>query len=215
VKVTTARGDRARPSPAILADRHAARARGLADGLAAAGALHHTDHRGYVQRDHQRPGTGRARRLGADGPQPHPALHDRLVFRPLAAAGPSVWEFRDGVDTGQVPITPSEAIEPTRAAIARGPTGTRSSTASPLARPTRHSRRRFAAPSRPTSGSLSGSRRRDRPLPLAGRLSPYRRVRARPAVETIVKSVRLDLAESALHAPQASWGGVEFNPSSR
>jgi len=29
-------------------------------------------------------------------------------------------------------------------------------------------------------------------------------------VETIVKSVRLDLAESALHAPQATWGGVEF-----
>jgi len=213
VKVTTARGDRARPSPAILADRHAARTRGLADGLAA-GAPPHGSPRVCSARS-QRPGTGRARRLGADGPQPHPALHDRLVFRPLAAAGPSVWEFRDGVDTGQVPITPSEAIEPTRAAIARGPTGTRSSTASPLARPTRHSRRRFAAPSRPTSGSLSGSRRRDRPLPLAGRLSPYRRVRARPAVETIVKAVRLDLAESALHAPQASWGGVEFNPSSR
>ena len=32
-------------------------------------------------------------------------------------------------------------------------------------------------------------------------------------VETIVKAVRLDLAESALHAPQASWGGVEFYPS--
>ena len=32
-------------------------------------------------------------------------------------------------------------------------------------------------------------------------------------VETIVKAVRLDLAESAMHAPQASWGGVEFYPS--
>ena len=32
-------------------------------------------------------------------------------------------------------------------------------------------------------------------------------------VETIVKAVKLDLAESALHAPQASWGGVEFYPS--
>jgi len=32
---------------------------------------------------------------------------------------PSLWEFSDGVDTGLVPITPSEAIEPTRAAIAR------------------------------------------------------------------------------------------------
>jgi death on curing protein len=32
-------------------------------------------------------------------------------------------------------------------------------------------------------------------------------------VETVVKAVRLDLAESALHAPQASWGGVEFYPS--
>jgi hypothetical protein len=28
-----------------------------------------------------------------------------------------------------------------------------------------------------------------------------------------VKAVRLDLAESALHAPQAAWGGVEFYPS--
>ena len=32
-------------------------------------------------------------------------------------------------------------------------------------------------------------------------------------VETIVKAVRLDLAESALHAPQATWSGVEFYPS--
>jgi death-on-curing protein len=32
-------------------------------------------------------------------------------------------------------------------------------------------------------------------------------------LETIVKAVRLDLAESALHAPQAAWGGVEFYPS--
>ena len=32
-------------------------------------------------------------------------------------------------------------------------------------------------------------------------------------METVVKAVRLDLAESALHAPQAGWGGVEFYPS--
>jgi death on curing protein len=32
-------------------------------------------------------------------------------------------------------------------------------------------------------------------------------------VETIVKAIRLELAESALHAPQAGWGGVEFYPS--
>jgi death on curing protein len=34
-------------------------------------------------------------------------------------------------------------------------------------------------------------------------------------VETVVKAIRLDLAESALHAPQAGWGGVEFHPSLR
>jgi death-on-curing protein len=34
-------------------------------------------------------------------------------------------------------------------------------------------------------------------------------------VETVVKAIRLDLAESALHAPQAGWGGVEFYPTSR
>jgi death-on-curing protein len=32
-------------------------------------------------------------------------------------------------------------------------------------------------------------------------------------VETVVKTVRFDLAESALHAPQASWGGMELYPS--
>jgi death on curing protein len=32
-------------------------------------------------------------------------------------------------------------------------------------------------------------------------------------VETIIKAVGFDLAESALHAPQATWGGVEFYPS--
>jgi death-on-curing protein len=31
-------------------------------------------------------------------------------------------------------------------------------------------------------------------------------------VETITKTVRLDLAESALHTPQAGWGDVEFYP---
>jgi death-on-curing protein len=30
--------------------------------------------------------------------------------------------------------------------------------------------------------------------------------------ETVVKTARLDLAESALHAPQAGWGNVEFYP---
>lgn len=30
--------------------------------------------------------------------------------------------------------------------------------------------------------------------------------------ETVVKMARLDLAESALHAPQAGWGEVEFYP---
>ena len=30
--------------------------------------------------------------------------------------------------------------------------------------------------------------------------------------ETVVKMARLELAESALHAPQAGWGEVEFYP---
>jgi death on curing protein len=30
--------------------------------------------------------------------------------------------------------------------------------------------------------------------------------------ETVVKMARLDLAESALHAPQAGWGDIEFYP---
>ena len=30
--------------------------------------------------------------------------------------------------------------------------------------------------------------------------------------ETVVKKARLDLAESALHAPQAGWGDIEFYP---
>jgi death on curing protein len=30
--------------------------------------------------------------------------------------------------------------------------------------------------------------------------------------ETVVKMARLDLAESALHAPQAGWGEAEFYP---
>jgi hypothetical protein len=32
-------------------------------------------------------------------------------------------------------------------------------------------------------------------------------------VETVVKAIRLDLAESALYGPQAGWGGVAFYPS--
>jgi hypothetical protein len=34
-------------------------------------------------------------------------------------------------------------------------------------------------------------------------------------VATIIKAVGFDLAESALHAPQASWGGVESTRASR
>ena len=30
--------------------------------------------------------------------------------------------------------------------------------------------------------------------------------------ETVVKMARLDLAEPALHAPQAGWGDIEFYP---
>jgi death on curing protein len=32
------------------------------------------------------------------------------------------------------------------------------------------------------------------------------------AEETVAKAARLELAESALHAPRASWGGVDFYP---
>jgi hypothetical protein len=42
-----------------------------------------------------------------------------LSFGLWLLLAPSVWEFRDGVDTGLVPITPSEAIEPTQAMVAR------------------------------------------------------------------------------------------------
>jgi death on curing protein len=31
-------------------------------------------------------------------------------------------------------------------------------------------------------------------------------------VETVTKMARLNLADSALHAPQAGWGGVDFHP---
>ena len=31
-------------------------------------------------------------------------------------------------------------------------------------------------------------------------------------VETVIKATRMELAESALHAPQAGWGEVEFYP---
>jgi hypothetical protein len=56
------------------------------------------------------------------------AMSARNRIPPLAIAcffglwlllAPSLWEFSDGADTGLVPITPSEAIEPTQAAIAR------------------------------------------------------------------------------------------------
>jgi hypothetical protein len=56
------------------------------------------------------------------------AMAARNRIPPLAIAcffglwlllAPSLWEFSDGADTGLVPITPSEAIEPTQAAIAR------------------------------------------------------------------------------------------------
>jgi peptidoglycan/LPS O-acetylase OafA/YrhL len=42
-----------------------------------------------------------------------------LSFGVWLLLAPSMWEFSDGVDTGLVPITPSEAIEPTRAMVAR------------------------------------------------------------------------------------------------
>ena len=48
-----------------------------------------------------------------------PPLAIACFFGVWLLAAPSLWEFRDGVDTGLVPIVPSEAIEPTRAAIAR------------------------------------------------------------------------------------------------
>jgi hypothetical protein len=56
--------------------------------------------------------------------------------------------------------------------------------------------------------------RRDRPLPLAGGLPSHRRLRARPAHETVVKAVRLTLPSPRCMRP-AGWGGVEFYPSSR
>jgi hypothetical protein len=31
-------------------------------------------------------------------------------------------------------------------------------------------------------------------------------------VETVIKAARIELAESALHAPQAGWGEIEFYP---
>ena len=64
---------------------------------------------------------------------------------------------------------------------------------------------------RPTSASSSGSRRRDRPPPDAGGLPHAAAFVLDLPVETVTKTVKLDLAESALHAPQAGWGGVEFS----
>ncbi len=48
-----------------------------------------------------------------------PPMLIALSFGVWLLLAPSMWEFRDGVDTGLVPIVPSEAIEPTRAAITR------------------------------------------------------------------------------------------------
>jgi hypothetical protein len=48
-----------------------------------------------------------------------PPLAIACSFGLWLLAAPSLWEFGDGADTGLVPITPSEAIEPTQAAIAR------------------------------------------------------------------------------------------------
>ena len=42
-----------------------------------------------------------------------------LSFGLWLLLAPSMWEFGDGVDTGLVPITPSQAIEPTQAMVAR------------------------------------------------------------------------------------------------
>jgi SPW repeat len=53
------------------------------------------------------------------GRNPIPPFMITLSFGLWLLLAPSVWEFRDGADTGLVPITPSEAIEPTGAAIAR------------------------------------------------------------------------------------------------
>jgi hypothetical protein len=53
------------------------------------------------------------------GRNPIPPFMIALSFGLWLLLAPSLWEFRDGVDTGLVPITPSEAIEPTRTAIAR------------------------------------------------------------------------------------------------
>jgi SPW repeat len=48
-----------------------------------------------------------------------PPLAIAVSFGLWLLAAPSLWEFRDGVDTGLVPITPSEAIEPTQGMVAR------------------------------------------------------------------------------------------------
>lgn len=72
------------------------------------------------------------------------------------------------------------------------------------------SRRRSAVRSRLTSGSSSGSRRRDRSLPLVGGLPPHRRVCARPARGDRRQGGQARPCRVALHAPQATWGGVEF-----
>ena len=53
------------------------------------------------------------------GRNPIPPFMIALSFGLWLLLAPSAWEFRDGADTGLVPITPSDAIEPTRAAIAR------------------------------------------------------------------------------------------------
>jgi hypothetical protein len=53
------------------------------------------------------------------GRNPVPPVMIAMSFGLWLLLAPSVWEFRDGADTGLVPITPSEAIEPTQAMVAR------------------------------------------------------------------------------------------------
>jgi hypothetical protein len=59
------------------------------------------------------------------GRNPVPPVMIAMSFGLWLLLTPTVWEFRDGLDTGLVPITPSEAIEPTQAMVARAE-GTRS-----------------------------------------------------------------------------------------
>jgi hypothetical protein len=53
------------------------------------------------------------------GRNPVPPVMIAMSFGLWLLLAPTVWEFRDGLDTGLVPITSSEAIEPTQAMVAR------------------------------------------------------------------------------------------------